>query len=308
MTAVIIILISLTLLFFIITYICFYMTFYVTKKQKTPKKYSLPPGKEYLPFKDTMINFMKETETLPFTPCEITSFDGLKLKGKYYEYKKGAEIELMLHGYRGSKERDLCGGVQRCFKLKRNTLIVDLRASGESEGRVISFGINEYRDCIDWVNYIINNIDKDAKIILTGISMGASTVLMAAGKPLPTNVIGVVADCGYTTAKDIIKKVVKQLKLPPNIVYPFIKISAKLYGGFNLEEYSALEGCKNAKLPIIFFHGEKDGFVPCEMSRQNYEACVSKKVLYTVKEADHGLCYLVDNDGYFKTINDFKYE
>jgi hypothetical protein len=37
--------------------------------------------------------------------------------------------------------------------------------------------------------------------------MGASTVLMAAGQDLPKNVIGVLADCGYTSAKEIIQEV-----------------------------------------------------------------------------------------------------
>ena len=51
---------------------------------------------------------------------------------------------------------------------------------------------------------------EDAKFILCGISMGASTVLTAAGKELPENIVGILADCGYNDAKTIIKKVIKQ--------------------------------------------------------------------------------------------------
>lgn len=303
-----IILFAIIALFFLITYICFYLTFYVSNKKKIPKeKYSLPPGEIYLPHKETMLNFMKETEKIPYKECHIKSFDGLTLYGNYYEYKKGAPIELMLHGYRGLKERDLCGGVQRCFSLKRNALIVDLRACGKSEGNVISFGINESRDCLKWIDYIINNIDKDAKIILTGISMGASTVLITAGQELAPNVIGVVADCGFTSAKDIIKKVIKDMHLPPSVVYPFIKLGALIYGRFNLEETSAIKSLKNCKIPIIFFHGDNDDFVPQYMSEQNFKELKSKKVLYIAKGAGHGLSYLVDKEGYLKTINNFKY-
>ena len=43
--------------------------------------------------------------------------------------------------------------------------------------------------------------------------MGASTVLMAAGKPMHPRVKGVLADCGFTTAKDIIYKCARQMKL-----------------------------------------------------------------------------------------------
>ena len=59
---------------------------------------------------------------------------------------------------------------------------------------------------------MINHFGNDVKIVITGISMGASTALMMAGTNLPKNVIGVLADCGFTSAKQIIKKVVKDTK------------------------------------------------------------------------------------------------
>jgi fermentation-respiration switch protein FrsA (DUF1100 family) len=145
----------------------------------------------------------------------------------------------------------------------------------------------------------------DAKIILTGISMGASTVLMAAGSPLPSQVKGVLADCGFSTARDIIQKVVRQLKLPPKLVYPFIRLGARLYGGFDPDSYSALEAVKTATLPIIFFHGDNDAFVPCEMSREMYDACPTRKALITIPGAGHGLDYAVDPQKYLATLREF---
>jgi len=191
-------------IFLLIAYVCFRMAFYVPdRKCENCELIEIPEGEIYEPFRERMENWTKETKAMPHREFTITSFDGLKLYGKYYEYKKGAPIELMFHGYRGSAQRDLSGGVQRCFKLKRNALIVDQRCSQKSEGNVITFGINEHKDCLYWINFMINHFGPDVKIILTGISMGASTVLMASGKPLPENVIGVLADCGYNSPKDI---------------------------------------------------------------------------------------------------------
>ena len=128
---------------------------------------------------------------------------------------------------------------------------------------------------------------------------------MAAGKELPKNVVGVLADCGFSSPKKIIKKCAGDLKLPANLLYPFIKLGAKLYGHFDLEEYTPLEAMKTCKLPVIFFHGETDDFVPCDMSRETYTACKSPKRLVTVPKAGHGLVYLVDNDLYFKSVIEF---
>lgn len=289
----------------IISYICFRMAFYVPRKKVVnSEEFKLPDGEIYKKYENEMIGFIKKVRQLPHEDVEITSFDGLKLRGKYYEYSPNAPIELMFHGYRGNSESDLSGGVLRCFALGRSVLLVDHRASGRSEGKVISFGVNESKDCLKWLDFL-NNKFENAKIILSGISMGASTILMASGKDLPKNVIGVIADCGYTSPKEIIKTVIKQMKLPPNLAYPFVKLGAKIYGKFNLEEDSPIEAVKRCKVPIIFFHGDVDDYVPYEMSVKNYNACVSRKKLVTVKGAGHGLAYIVDPDEYLKELNEF---
>lgn len=306
MTSIIIIAIILVAVVLITAYVCFRITFYVTKKQKTrTEEYPIPKGKVYEPWREKMIDWIKETRSLPCREFTIQSFDGLTLHGKFYEYTPGATIELMIHGYRGNAERDLCGGVQRCFALGHSALVIDQRGSGKSQGNVITFGIREHRDCLKWIELLIETFGPDTKIILTGISMGASTVLMSAGQSLPKNVIGVLADCGYTSAKEIITLVIRMLKLPPKLAYPFVKLGALLYGGFRLEKDSAVSAMTRCKNPVIFFHGESDDFVPCYMSQQNYDACTSKKQLVTIPDAGHGLCYLVNPERYLSTLQSF---
>ena len=294
----------LALITLIASYICFRMTFYY-KDVFDENEFSLPDGEIYKVYRDVMYGWAKEVKGTEKEIFKIKSFDGLTLVGKYYEYKKGAPIELMMHGYKGRAERDLCGGVQRCFSLGRNALIVDQRACGRSEGRVVSFGINEKRDCLAWIDFLNYHFGRNVKIILTGISMGASTVLMAAGEELPENVVGVLADCGFTSAKEIIKKTIRDMKLPANLLYPFVKLGAKLFGKFDLEKESAIESVKKMSLPVIFFHGEADDFVPCDMSKENYEACASPKRLVTVAGAGHGLGFLVDQKAYLEAMAEF---
>ena len=290
----------------VIAYVCFRIAFYVPEGSNAPtEEYPVPPGKIYAPYREKMVALMKETRATGCEEMSITSFDGLTLWGKYYEYAPGATVEIMFHGYRGSAERDLCGGVQRCFALGHSALIVNQRCSGRSEGDVITFGINESRDCLNWVTHTINRFGPEVKIILTGISMGASTVMIAAGEDLPENVIGVLADCGYTSAKDIIKKVIAQRKLPAELAYPFVKLGAKLYGHFDLESTSPIEAMKRCRVPVIFFHGENDDYVPCYMSRRNYAACTARKKLITVPEAGHGLSYMLEPQEYRSALKEF---
>ena len=95
------------------------------------------------------------------------------------------------------------------------------------------------------------------------------------------------------------------MHLPAKLVYPFIKLGAKIYGHFDLEEYSPMDAMKTCKVPVIFFHGEDDDFVPCDMSREMYAACTSPKKLVTIPNAGHGLVYLVDNQKYFQSVIEF---
>ena len=299
----VILLISLTLL---VSYICFRMVFYEPRKKKlSPDEISFPEGEIYEPYHPLMKKWILEARSYPHKDFYIQSHDGLRLHAKYFEYAPGAVTEIMFHGYRGSAERDLSGGIQRCFALGRNVLLVDQRTSCGSEGHVISFGINEHRDCLAWIDFAVKHFGPDVKLVLTGISMGASTVLMAAGKQLPKNVVGILADCGFSSAKEIIRKCAKDQHYPVNLIYPFVKLGAKLFGHFDLEEYSPLEAMKTCKVPVIFFHGEDDDFVPCYMSRKIYDLCPTPKRLVTVPSARHGLVYLVDNEKYFQAVVEF---
>lgn len=288
----------------ITAYICFRMAFFADRKPST-EEYPIPEGEIYEPYRDQMVAWMKETWEMPHEKMEIRSSDGLTLRGKYYECVPGGPIELMFHGYRGTADRDLCGGVQRCFALKRNTLIVDQRACGASEGNIITFGIRESDDCHRWIAHLIQRFGPEVKVIITGISMGASTVMLAAGRELPRQVVGVLADCGYTSARDIIQVVIRQMKLPPKLAYPFVKLGARLFAHFDPDADSPEEAMKRCKVPVLFIHGEADAFVPCDMSRRNYAACAAPKEIWTVPGAGHGLSILVDKQGYMRTLHAF---
>ena len=106
-------------------------------------------------------------------------------------------------------------------------------------------------------------------------------------------------------SRDIMKKVIKDMGLPPALSYPFVRLGAILFGGFDPDSDSPAQALRKSKVPVIFFHGEDDAFVPCEMSRINYEACASRKMLVTVPGAGHGLSYPIDPDRYLDSLREF---
>ena len=285
--------------------VCFFLVFYSAPRKDPGDRIDIPDGEIYEVYREQMEAWVRQTRQMHQEDVSIRSFDGLTLRGKYYEYAPGAPIELMIHGYRGSSERDMSGGVQRAFRLGRSALIIDQRASGRSEGNVITFGVREHRDCLAWVDFMVKKFGPDVKIILTGISMGASTVLMASGQELPENVIGILADCGYTSAREIIHKILRQIRLPIRLVYPFVKLGARLFAGFDLEQADARKAVRNCTRPVIFYHGDGDDFVPWEMSRDNHAACPSRKKRVIIPGAGHGLSFPADQERYVAELREF---
>ncbi len=303
------ILAGIVLLLLLFAWICFLIVFYSPKRKPLKEgEFDFPPGKVYEPYYEEMLAWMKDLRARPHEDVSITSFDGLTLRGKYYEYAPDAPVELLFHGYQGHAERDLSAAVERCAALGRSALLIDQRGSGTSDGKVITFGILERKDCLAWVDFATKKFGKDKKLFIGGVSMGAATVMMAAGEELPDNVVCVMADCGYSSAKEIIKKVVREMRLPADLVYPFIRLGAKLFGKFNLEETSPIEAIQRAKKPLILLHGDEDDFVPFQMSADVFAVCPTQKKLVPIQGAGHGLAYPKDKDGYVNALREFQEE
>lgn len=262
-------------------------------------------GEQYVDCLDNLHRISHIMERYTFEPITIRSFDGTALFGRYYHMKDGAPIEILFHGYRSHAFRDCSGGHALSRKMGLNTLVIDQRAHGDSGGTAISFGIRERKDCLCWVNYLCERFGRDVPIILSGLSMGAATVLMASELELPENVVCIIADSPYSSPADIIEKVCRDEHYPPNLCRPFMRLGAFVFGGFRLTESTAVSAVKKAKVPILLIHGEADRFVPCDMSREIAKNCASRMELHTFPDAGHGLCYMTDPRRYERVVYDF---
>lgn len=262
-------------------------------------------GTNYEPYRDMINGMFDKLLSRPFEEVTITSHDGLKLFGRYYHTADGAPLAIGFHGYRSSYLADFCGGSDLCISQGQNLLLVDQRAHGRSEGKAIAFGIQERRDLLSWVNYALDRFGADTKILLYGVSMGAATVLMASGEELPENVKGIVADCPYAVAEDIIVDVGKKMHFPAGFTKPFARLGARIYGGFDLNETDAIRAVEKIKVPILIIHGEDDDFVPAAMSGQVQKANPKMVRRATFPGAGHAMSYLVDTQRYWKEATEF---
>ena len=287
------------------SYFCYRLAFSVPK-QSREALFEMPDTEQYAPYSAEARQMISDALEIPYKEAVVTSYDGLRLFGKCYIASADAPWLIMLHGYRSGAERDFCGGLKFGIDSGFNVLLVDQRAHGKSEGKCLTFGIKERYDCLTWINYVISQAGGSCKIALYGMSMGAATVLMAAGSELPKNVVCIVADCGYTSPKAIIKKVIREMHYPIFPTYALVRLGGMLFGGFDIEEYSAVQAMEKCDIPVLFIHGDDDRFVPCDMGRENHRHCRAEgKKLLIVPNAGHGMSYMSDKRAYLGTVSEF---
>lgn len=284
-----------------------YVFFEACRRKKEPNwldenEVRITPYAKYFQYILLSDSFLKEHNA---RDVYVESYDGLKLHGLWIPAKDPKGTIILAHGYRSTKLVDFGLAFEMYHDLGMNILAPDQRAHGKSEGKYITFGVKESRDIQSWVAYH-NRAFGDLPIILSGLSMGASTVLYLADGQLPANVKGIIADCGFTTPKEIIGSVFYRVThLPATLVLWAADLFARAFAGFRLTEKDTRQTLHNSKLPVFMIHGADDGFVPCEMTEQGYEACRGEKDLLLVEGADHGVSFLVDRPRYEEKVRAF---
>lgn len=212
---------------------------------------------------------------------------------------------IVVHGFGQTKERMRPYGYL-FHQLGYNVLLPDNVAHGESEGELIGYGWNDRFNVIKWAELLIEE-NPQAEIVLYGLSMGGATVMMASGEEsLPEQVYAIIEDAGYTSVWDELTYQAKAMYGLPSfpLVYQVSGLS-KLLAGFSYGEASSIKQLEKNTLPILFIHGDEDGFVPPEMVYGNYEASKGQKELVLIPGADHAKTFSADPVAYEKIISTF---
>ena len=295
----------LALALFIGSYITYRIAFYQNPEKTVADPYSCIDQGGYGKFLHVTRPLIDNAISLPYEDIYTTSHDGLKLRGRYYAVKEGAPLVIQFHGYRSTPLKDFSGAGIMSMEFGYNFIMVDQRAHGKSEGRTISFGYYEQLDALRWIDYARERFGSDIKIVLQGISMGAATVLLAsASENLPENVVGVMADCPYSTTRAILCRVIKKdMNLPTSLAYPVLRLGARLYGKFDPDKTDVVAAVERSRVPVLLMHGEEDKLCPVSMSEEI--AKTGKCDFHRFPNAYHGISYLLDTERYKGVSREF---
>ena len=245
--------------------------------------------------------------TVKMTDMYITSQDGLHLHAYYLPAADSKRIVLLSHGYRGSGFSDFANTAKFLHDNGCDLLFIDQRCCGRSEGKYITFGAKEHLDVLDWTDMLAKNNSAGLPIYLYGESMGAASVLMAAGHTLPDCVRGIISDCGFTSMKQQLRDIADEWFHIQWIELLLMRVSlfCRLFAGFKMSDADTADALSKCTVPVLFFHGSNDTYVKAHNSVINFELCRSKKELVIIPGARHLCCPYVDEALYREKITEF---
>ncbi len=242
-------------------------------------------------------------ESLSKEEVHIKGRHGHRLYGLFLD-QGSDDVVILCHGHRWN----LMGSikyVEMFYQRGFNVLLFDHRAHGLSEGKFSTFGFYEKEDLKAWVDWLYERMGKPRILGTHGESLGGASVLQHLG--IDERVDFCISDCAYADLHEILQYRMRydyaHIKLP---VLSLASFFVKLRIGFHFKEISPLRAVSETKTPILLIHGEKDAYVPSEMSQRMYQVVKNPlSKLWLVPEAKHAGAFQMDKVAYSEEVGAF---
>jgi uncharacterized protein len=236
-----------------------------------------PPFVEQLP----------ELDRKTFTEFRLTTEDGQTIGSWYAEGIPGSPVVVLVHG--NQDNRSQCLPYARLFnELGCGTLLITMRAHGDSSGELNDFGYGSRNDVIAAVKFLQSHA-AGRPILLFGISAGATAVSFAA-RELGNEVAGVVMEEPFLNIMTAVKRR-SELMLPwglSHLAYAGLYAAARVVlPHFQMiSPVNAVAGIPQ-DVPIWILAGGKDNKAMPEEAEAIYQKARSHADLVIFPEATH---------------------
>ena len=235
-------------------------------------------------FPETTIEQTPLDLDLPFENVWFTSGDSVRLHGWLIPASSPKHLLLFCHGNAGNISHRL-DNVRLLHNMGISVFIFDYRGYGRSQGHISEKGFYQdseaaYAVARKWAG------QNGAKLVVFGRSLGgiAATHLGATKK-----CDGLILESTFTNMGAMASA---------HYPLPFAERLLK-------HRLNAVGEIVQVRVPILFFHGDKDRIVPIKLGRELFEAAPNPKEFVIINGAGHNDTYFVGGPDYFKKIDSF---
>jgi fermentation-respiration switch protein FrsA (DUF1100 family) len=225
---------------------------------------------------------------------ELTTEDGIKLRGFYTPSQNGAVI-LVAHGHAGTIPEDI---YSLFASHGYGVLAWEFRAHGGSGGDFTSLGYYEVRDMKAALDFALAQSGVE-HVGAWGGSMGGATAILAAARY--PEIAAVVSDSAFDTLEGVFK-----VRVPYPVLQPFIRFFAELETGRSMNDVRPVDEIgKISPRPVFIIQGLGDYSIPRDSASRLFEAAGEPKYIWEGEKADHLRMYNKYTDQYESRVIDF---
>ena len=236
------------------------------------------------------IDAVKQINQVPdstFKTVFLTTKDNLKLEAWLMEVPNAKGTVAMFHGH-GSKKSAILTEAYSFQQMGYNTLLLDFRAHGNSEGNTCTIGYKEAEDVKLAYDYLQQQGEKN--IVLYGISLGAATITKAVNdySITPQKII---LEMPFGSLPNAVTGLVTIMKLPTEPISTMLTFWGGIENGFWAFNLKPSEYAKKIKCPVLLQHGTNDPRVTEKETKEIFDNITTNKkwVEYTYS-AHQSLC------------------
>jgi hypothetical protein len=240
----------------------------------------------------SLAELMARTNGAPF---EVRTTDGLRLAGLHLPARsQNNRAVIMVHGY-GGNLLEYATQFKPWHDLGFDVFLYDQRASGASEGDVLTAGIRESDDLKQAVIAARAQMPAGAAVGVYGRSGGGATAVLFAGQGGSADFL--VVDCAYSDFIDVLRfRLDHDYAVIPALLRPVLLQATvalvKLRFNVDLEQARPLVAAPAIRTPVMFVNTAVDTAVPPSMTLALHAAVTAPKSLHTYPLGGHGEAYM----------------
>jgi len=239
---------------------------------------------------------------LPYDTVYLTTADTMHLRGWYMRCKQPHGTVILFHGH-GSSGKGVLDEAYYINSIGFNTMVVDFRAHGNSEGNVSTIGYREAADVKAAYDYVLKKGERN--IVLWGVSLGAATITHAIAEQgiKPEKII---LELSYGSLYAAARGRIRTMGLPEQPLAGMLTFWGGTIRGFWAFGLEPGEYAKKIDCPVLVQHGALDPRVTLAETKAIYAAIPhNRKKLVIYESSKHESLCRREPEKWKKEIKDF---
>jgi alpha-beta hydrolase superfamily lysophospholipase len=238
----------------------------------------------------------------PYESVDLRTRDNKRIRAWFMPADSSKGTVVLFHGLGGNKSM-MIDEAYAFRDLGYNTMLVDLRAHGQSEGETTTLGVRESEEVKLAFNFLVAK--KEKNIILYGLSLGAVVIAKSIHDHgiKPSKII---LEAPFASLQDHLRARARVLGFPSEPFATLVTFWSGVERGFNGFNHSTGNYAEKINCPVLLQSGALDKWVlPAEINSVFSHIATTNKKMVIYENAEHESFLGSDPEKWIREIRNF---